>query len=68
MEACAKQSWMLAWEAFLYFALLDGVALLGLNHLFIAHKQNIERFLSGLTGDCSGRLAQHVLANQSSCD
>ena len=51
MEACAKQSWMLAWEAFLYFALLDGVALLGLNHLFIAHKQNIERFLSRITGE-----------------
>ena len=42
---------MLAWEAFLYFALLDGVALLGMNHLLIAHKQNIERFLSRVTGD-----------------
>ena len=41
---------MLAWEAVLYFALLDGVALLGLNHLFIAHKQRLDLALAWLAG------------------
>ena len=50
MEACWKQSWTIAWEALLYFMLLDGVALLGLNHLFIVHKDSIEWLLSWLTG------------------
>ena len=29
IAACWRQSWMLTWEALLYFALLDAVALVG---------------------------------------